>query len=388
MQQTHFDPYNPSEEHAILRDAVRRFTEQEIEPQAAAFDESESFNEPLFKRLGTELGLFGLTVPEAAGGAGMDATAAVIVNEELSRSDPGLCLSYLTHEVLFVNNFYYGATDDQRNRYLAKVISGEWIGAMAMTEPDAGTDVLSMQTTAVRKGDRFIVNGIKQFITNGPVSDIMLVYTKPDRRCRDITAVLIEAGSKGVSVGAHEKKMGMRSSPTSQVVFEDVEVPEENVLGEECAGLVHMMRNLEIERVTLGAQSVGIALRCIDEMARYSICERKQFGECLIRFGQIQKMVAESYAMTHAARALTYNVALNIDPGRRRSLGAASAKLVATTTAELVARNAMQIFGGYGYSREYVLERMLRDAILLSIGGGTNEAMQKNIAADLRKIYR
>jgi isovaleryl-CoA dehydrogenase len=198
----------------------------------------------------------------------------------------------------------------------------------------------------------------------------------------------VERSSKGFSIGKKEKKLGMRSSPTSQLVLEDCEVPAENILGQDGGGLVHMMRNLEIERIALGAQSLGIALRCVDEMSRYAIAERKAFGQPLIAFGQIQRLVAESFAETQAARALLYHAASSIHPERRNSLLAASAKLVATTTAERVARRAVQVLGGYGYTRDYPVERLLRDAILLSIGGGTNEAMQKNIAADLTKQYR
>lgn len=382
-----FDIFNPTEEHRQLRENVHRFSETEVEPQAAAHDETEKFNLALFKRLGTELGLFGLTVSADDGGAGLDATASVIVNEELARCDPGLALSYLAHEVLFVNNFYHSSNAEQRSRYLPKVISGEWIGGLGMTEPEAGTDVLGMRTTAVRKGDRYILNGTKQFITNGPYGQVFLVYAKTGPGRRDLSSFVVESAFKGFSVGKKESKMGMRASPTSCLVFEDMEVPEENRLGSEGGALVHMMRNLEIERLTLAAESIGIALRCIDVMSRYAVSERKAFGEKLIEFGQIQRMVAESYAHTMAARALVYNVALDVGPESRQSLGAASAKLVSTGLGETVARNAIQVLGGYGYTRDYPVERLMRDAILLSIGGGTNEAMQKNIARDLMRVY-
>jgi isovaleryl-CoA dehydrogenase len=267
------------------------------------------------------------------------------------------------------------------------VISGEWVAGMAMTEPDCGTDVLGMRTTARKVGDRYVLNGTKQFITNGPYGQVFLVYARTGQGRRDITSFVVESSFKGFSVGKKESKMGMRASPTSCLVFEDLEVPEENRLGAEGGALVHMMRNLEIERLTLAAQSVGIALRCCEEMSRYAIQQRKAFGKKLIEFGQIQRLVAESHASTMAARALVYMVARAVSPSRRESLGAASAKLIATGTGETVARNAIQVLGGYGYLRDYPVERMLRDAILLSIGGGTNEAMQKNIAADLEDFY-
>ncbi len=382
-----FDIFNPTEEHRQLRETVHRFGETELEPQAAEHDEKEKFNLALFKRFGTELGLFGLTVPADDGGAGLDPSAAVIVHEEFSRFDPALTLSYLAHEVLFVNNFYHSSNAEQRKRYLPKVISGEWIAGMAMTEPEAGTDVLGMRTTATRKGDRYILNGTKQFITNGPYGQLFLVYAKTGPGKRDLSSFLVESSYKGFSVGKKESKMGMRASPTSCIVFEDMEVPEDNRVGGEGGALVHMMRNLEIERLTLASQSIGIALRCIEVMSRYAVSERKAFGQHLIEFGQIQRFISESYANTMAARALVYNVALDVGPQSRQSLGAASAKLVSTGLGETVARNAIQVLGGYGYTRDYPVERLMRDAILLSIGGGTNEAMQKNIARDLMRVY-
>jgi isovaleryl-CoA dehydrogenase len=387
-----FDLYNPSEDHLSLREVVSAWGLENVEPQAAAHDESETFNEGLFRRLGTELGLFGVTIPEQDGGGGLDTVASVIIIEELSRFDPGIMLSYLAHDILFVNNFYYCSDQRQKDRYLQKVISGEWIAGMAMSEPAVGTDVLGMTTRATRQGDHYVLNGTKQWITNGSHGDVFLVYARtnddPSDRRNAYSAFIVEASSPGFSTGRKEEKMGMRSSPTTQLIFEDVKVPVENLLGGEGQALVHMMRNLEIERVTLAAQSVGIARRCIEEMNRYAITERKAFGKHLSHFGQIQRFLAESYAQTHAARALLYDVSLKVNPGSRQSLGAASAKLVATTNAEVVARNAIQVFGGYGYTREYPVERMLRDAILLSIGGGTNEAMQKNIVADLARGLR
>jgi isovaleryl-CoA dehydrogenase len=293
----------------------------------------------------------------------------------------------LAHEVLFVNNFYYSANVSQRKKYLNKVISGEWIGGMGMTEPGAGTDVLGMTTHAQKKSDRYIMNGVKQYITNGSIGQVFVLYTKLDKNAKKMTSFVIESAYKGFSVGKKEEKMGMRSSPTTQLVFEDMEVPEENLLGDENGAITHMMRNLEIERVTLAAQSIGIARRCIDIMCDYTVRHREAFGKKLMEFGQIQRLVAESYADYQAARALVYQVASQISPEERNSLGAASAKLVATQMAERVSRNAIQVLGGYGYCREYPVERLHRDAILLSIGGGTNEAMQKNIASDLKKLW-
>jgi isovaleryl-CoA dehydrogenase len=382
-----FDLFNPTEEHRQLRATVRRFAETELEPQAAVHDENEAFNLALFKRLGRDLGLFGLTIPSQDGGGGMDAVAAVIVMEELSRSDPGFTLSYLAHEILFVHNFYYSATPEQRRRYLPNVISGEWIAGLAMTEPESGTDVLSMRTTAVPRGDHYLLSGSKQFITNASCGQVFFVYAKTDPRQRDVSAFAVESRFPGFTVGRKDSKLGMRASPTACLVFEDLEVPAENLIGEEGRATISMMRNLEIERVTLAAQSVGIALRCLDVMTRYAALERRSFGRPIIEHGQVQRLIADAYAETEAARALVYSVAHEIVPGQRHSLRAAGAKLFATTVGERVARSAIQVLGGYGYCRDYPVERMLRDAILLSIGGGTNEAMQKNIAGDLRRAW-
>lgn len=379
--------FDPTEQHAALRASVRRFAEDQVGPQANDYDATEEFNVDLFRRLATELGLMGVTVAEEHGGLGLDATAAVIIHEELSRFDPAFTMSYLAHEVLFVNNFYNSSNAEQREKYLQKVIDGTWIGGMGMSEPDAGTDVLGLSTSARFDGTHYVLNGAKQWITNATHGDVFLVYARVEGAPRNqISAFIVESEFEGFSVGKKETKMGMRQSPTAQLIFEDVRVPAENLLGAEGGALVSMMRNLEIERLTLGAQSVGIAMQCTEVLANYAINERRAFGKQLSQFGQIQRFIGEAYAKTEAARSLIYLVASATAPGARNSLGAGAAKLVATTTAEEVARNAIQTLGGYGYTREYNVERLLRDAILLSIGGGTNEAMQKNITADLVRM--
>jgi isovaleryl-CoA dehydrogenase len=254
-----------------------------------------------------------------------------------------------------------------------------------MSEPAAGTDVLGLTTTAIKKGDRYILNGVKQWITNGNCGSYFIVYARTEKGNRSaISSFVVEKNFRGFSVGKKEVKMGMKQSPTCQLVFEDVEVPAENLIGKESGALTHMMRNLEIERLTLAAMSLGIARRALDEMVRYASVERMAFGKHLAEFGQIQQLIAESYARYRASRALVYETALKVNPNSRESLSAAAAKLSATQMAEYVARAAIQVFGGYGYTREYPVEKLLRDAILLSIGGGTNEAMQKNIMKDLR----
>lgn len=372
--------FDPTPEHAMLRETVRRFVAAEVEPQADAHDRSGTLNASLLARCG-ELGLLGLTVPEAAGGTGMDAVAAVITHHELAKSDPGFTLAYLAHYVLFVNNFNNAANDEQRERLLPKTLTGEWIGAMGMTEPAAGTDVLGMRTTADRRGDDYVLNGRKIFITNGYEAQALLVYAKVDER---ITAFVVERGMAGFSTSEPIKKMGMRASTMCELVFEDCVVPAANRLGDEGGGITCMMRNLELERLCLAAMSLGIADRCLDEMVRYA-CEREAFGKPIAEFGQIQRYIAESFADVEAARCLVYREAARVSPDSRNRLGTDAAKLFVAPVAKRVADNAMQVLGGYGYTDEYKIERFLRDAKLNEIGGGTLESHQKNITRDLTR---
>ncbi|AFM14567.1 acyl-CoA dehydrogenase family protein [Turneriella parva] len=384
-----FDIFNPTDDHKALRELTHDLAKGVIEPQVKEYDEKEILNESLLRKLGSEYSLYGITIPAEAGGHGLDATASVIVHEELSYSDAAFTLSYLAHEVLFVNNLYHSADAKIREKYIPPVLDGTAIAGMAMSEPGAGTDVLGMTTFAERKGDRYILNGTKQWITNGNCGSYFLVYAKTDKNNRQaLSSFLVDKNFKGFSVGKKEIKLGMKQSPTCQLVFEDVEVPTENLIGAEHGALTHMMRNLEIERLTLAAMSLGIARRALDEMVRYAVVDRSAFGKKLSEFGQIQQLIAESYARYRASRAFVYETALRVNPNSRESLSAAAAKLSATQMAEYVARAAIQVLGGYGYTREYPVEKLLRDAILLSIGGGTNEAMQKNIMKDLALSLR
>jgi isovaleryl-CoA dehydrogenase len=374
--------FTPTEEHEMLRSMVATFTSENVEPQAAEYDEKECLNQDLFRSLG-DLGLLGITIPAEHGGAGMDAVAAVIAHEELSKSDPGFCLAYLAHSMLFVNNFYHCSNDEQRSRYLEPVLTGDWIGGMAMTEPGYGTDVVGMQTTATLRGDKYILNGTKTYITNGPEGHVFLVYAKTEGK---ISSFIVDRDCPGFSNSPHIPKMGMRGSSMSELIFDECEVPAANLLGAEGQGLHHMMRNLEIERLTLSAMSTGIAERCLDIMIRYGQ-ERVAFGQPINRFGQIQRYIAESFAMTQAARCLVYQVAHNVGPDIRNRVGSDAAKLFAAPVGKLVADNAMQVMGGAGYCREYPLERLLRDAKLLEIGGGTLESHQKNLTKDLSRVF-
>jgi isovaleryl-CoA dehydrogenase len=372
------DLENPTEEHRMLRRMVRDLVRDEVEPQAEEHDRTAKLNIPLLRRAG-ELGLLGVTVPAEHGGAGMDALAAVIVHHELSKSDPGFTLAYLAHAMLFVNNFYWGASDEQRRRYLPKTLTGEHIGAMGMTEPSGGTDVLGMRTTARRDGDRFILNGRKTFITNAAEADVFLVYAKVDDR---VTTFIVERGFAGFATDGKISKMGVRASTFSEIQLDDCVVPEGNVLGRVGGGLDNMMRNLEIERLTLAAMSLGIADRCMEIMTRYAV-DRQAFGKPIAEHGQIQRYVGESYAKTEAMRALIYTVARNVGPGVRNRIGTDACKLFAGTAGKEVADNAMQVLGGYGYCTEYKVERFFRDAKMVEIGGGTIESHQKNITKDL-----
>jgi isovaleryl-CoA dehydrogenase len=372
--------YNPTDEHGMLRQTVRQLAREVVEPQAMEHDEQQKFNTALLRRLG-DLGLIGITIPDADGGAGLDAVASVIVHEELSWSDPGFTLGYLAHALLFVNNFYYAGNPAQRKRYLPKTLTGEVIGAMGMTEPSAGTDVLGMGTIARKDADGYVLDGRKTFITNGPEADVFVVYAKLEDR---ITTFLVERGTAGFSTSPKIPKLGMRASSMSELIFDGCRVPRESLLGSEGGGITNMMRNLEIERLGLAAMSLGMAQRCLDEMTRYAQ-ERHSFGKPIHEHGQIQRHIGEAYAKVEAIRALVYGVASTVSPKSRNRLGTDAAKLFASTAAKEVADSAIQVLGGYGYCSEYRVEQFWRDAKLIEIGGGTVEAHQKNITRDLTR---
>ena len=378
----------PTAEHALLADTLAEFVAREVEPQAAQNDREERFNHALFRSAG-ELGLLGVTIPEEYGGAGLDATASVQVCDALASSDPGFALAVLAHAVLFAQNVNVNGNDVQRKHVLPRAATGEWIGGMCMTEPEVGTDVLAMRTRAKREGDVYVVSGCKTFITNGGIDertpgDAFVVYAATGER--SLSAFLVEKGMPGFSLGQQWKdKLGMRSSFTAELVFDGVRVPIANRLGEEGEGTVAMMRNLEIERLTLAGMSVGIARRCIQVMLAWAN-ERKSFGVPIREHGQVQRYVAESFAEYRAARALVYDTARRMDlsaVGHR--VDADAAKLFAAQAGKRAADAAIQVLGGYGYMGEYVVGRLWRDAKLLEIGGGTLEAHHKNLTKDLSR---
>ena len=379
----------------MIREMVRDFVREEIEPQALAHDRDEKFNLDLFRQLG-EYGLLGITISDEYGGAGMDVTAAAIVNEELSYSDPGFCLAYLAHAQLTVNNLAINGSDEQKARYLPGLCSGELIGCMAMSEPDYGTDALAMTTTATRQDDgNWCINGRKMWITNGVIddqgtpADIVWLYARTgtdDKGRPEISTFIIEKGMEGYKSGQKiMDKLGMRASNTAELVFEDCIVPPENMVGEPGNSIRHMMRNLELERISLAAQAVGISRRCLADMTRYA-GEREAFGKPIREFGQMQRHIGESWAEYRAMRAYLYETCRvsSLESGGQR-LDSDGVKLFATTAAKNIADRAIQVMGGYGYVGEYVVERLWRDAKLLEIGGGTLESHQKNITRDLAK---
>jgi len=369
---------------------VRSFAESEVEPQALEYNRAEKFNMPLFRKLG-ELGLLGITVPEEYGGSNMDATAMCIVMEELSAVDPAFCLSYLAHSALFLNNLNINGSHEQKLKYATKASSGEFIGGMCMSEPGAGTDVLGMSTTATQKGDDWVINGQKMWITNGTVDgsstgDVFLVYAKTGEKRTDLSMFIVEKGMEGFSLGQKiEDKLGMRASMTAELVFEDVVVPSTNLVGNLNGATLCMMRNLEIERVALAAMSSGIARRCIEEMAKYSM-QRKAFGANIGEFGQIQKMIAESYAEFMASRSYIYSTSNQLDLySAGNVMDSDGVKLFAGAMAKRVADCAIQVLGGNGYTGEYRVEQLWRDSKLLEIGGGTNESHHKNMTKWFKK---
>jgi isovaleryl-CoA dehydrogenase len=383
-----FDLAAPTPEHALLAQTLREFVAREVEPQAAEHDRSERFNLALFRRAG-ELGLLGVTLPEEHGGAGLDATAAVQVMEALSTSDPGFALSVLAHAILFAQNVNVNGNAAQRAAVLPKAATGAEIGGLCMTEPAVGTDVLAMTTRAKRDGDVYVLDGVKTFITNGGVDehtpgDRFVVYaaTAPG----EISSFLVDKTMPGFALGQKWKdKLGMRASFTAELVFSGVRVPAANRLGEEGQGTLQMMRNLEIERLTLAAMSLGIAQRSVEVMLAYA-GERRAFGAPLREHGQIQRYIAESFAEYRAARALVYDTARRMDLGATGQRTAAdAAKLFASQAGKRAADAAIQVLGGYGYMGEYVVERLWRDAKLLEIGGGTLEAHHKNLTKDLSR---
>jgi isovaleryl-CoA dehydrogenase len=366
-----------------IRETVERFTATSIAPRAAEIDRSNTFPRDLWPGLG-ELGLLGITVEEEFGGTGLGYLEHSIAMEEISRGSASVGLSYGAHSNLCVNQIRRNGSHDQKKRYLPGLISGKSLGALAMSEPGAGSDVVSMKTRADRKGDRFILNGSKMWITNGPQADVLVVYAKTDPAAgsRGITAFLIEKGFKGFTTAQKLDKLGMRGSDTGELVFQDCEVPEENVLGKVNDGVRILMSGLDYERVVLAAGPLGIMRASMDLVVPY-VHERKQFGQPIGTFQLIQGKLADMYTRMNAARAYVYTVAQACDRGETTRKDAAGAILYAAETATWMALEAIQILGGNGYINDYPAGRLLRDAKLYEIGAGTSEIRRMLIGREL-----
>ncbi|MEE2567246.1 isovaleryl-CoA dehydrogenase [Hyphobacterium marinum] len=367
----------------MIRDTVRSFASDELAPRAAQIDESDEFPADLWRKMG-DLGLLGITVEEEWGGTGLGYLEHVIAMEEISRGSASVGLSYGAHSNLCVNQIRRWATDDQKKRYLEKLVTGEHVGALAMSEPGAGSDVVSMRLKAEKKGDRYILNGSKMWITNGPSADVIVVYAKTDPKggSKGITAFLIEKGMPGFSIAQKLSKLGMRGSETGELVFEDCEVPEENVMGEVGGGVKILMSGLDYERAVLSAGPIGIMQTCMDVVLPY-VHERKQFDQPIGSFQLVQGKLADMYVRMNAARAYVYSVAKACDRGETARKDAAGAILFAAETATQVALDAIQLLGGNGYINEYPTGRLLRDAKLYEIGAGTSEIRRWLIGREL-----
>ena len=367
----------------MIRSSVESFAQAEIAPRAEEIDASNEFPRDLWPRLG-DLGLLGITVEEEEGGSGLGYLEHCVAMEEVSRASASVGLSYGAHSNLCVNQIKLNGTPAQRGRYLPKLISGEHVGALAMSEPGAGSDVVGMRTRAIRKGDRYVLNGSKMWITNGPDAEVLVVYAKtdPNAGSRGITAFLIEKGTPGFSTAQKLDKLGMRGSNTCELVFEDCEVPAENVIGEPGQGVQVLMSGLDYERTVLAAGPLGIMRSCMDIVLPY-VHQRQQFGRPIGTFQLMQGKLADMYTAMNAARAYVYAVARACDRGETSRKDAAGAILFAAEKATWMALEAIQALGGNGYVNEFATGRLLRDAKLYEIGAGTSEIRRMLIGREL-----
>ncbi|WP_311202067.1 isovaleryl-CoA dehydrogenase [Novosphingobium mangrovi (ex Huang et al. 2023)] len=370
-----------NENTQMIRESVARFADEQIVPLAAKIDAQDWFPRHLWPAMG-ELGLHGITVEEEWGGSALGYLEHVIAIEEISRASASLGLSYGAHSNLCVNQIRRWANEEQKAKYLPKLISGEHVGSLAMSEAGAGSDVMSMKLKAEKKGDRYVLNGTKFWITNAPEADTLVVYARTGEGSKGITAFLIEKEFKGFSIGQKIDKVGMRGSPTAELVFTDCEVPEENVMGPVGAGAGVLMSGLDYERTVLAGIQTGIMQACLDVVLPY-IRERKQFGKPIGAFQLMQAKVADMYVALNSSRAYVYAVARACDTGRTTRFDAAGAILLASENAMKTALEAVQALGGAGYTRDWPVERYMRDAKLLDIGAGTNEIRRMLIGREL-----
>ena len=380
--------FDLGEDVNALRDMVHKWAQDRIAPIAGEVDKSNLFPSVLWREMG-DLGLLGITVPEEFGGAGMGYLAHVVAVEEIARASASVALSYGAHSNLCVNQIKLNGTQEQKNKYLPGLISGEHVGALAMSEAGAGSDVVSMTLRAEKRNDRFVLNGNKYWITNGPDADTLVVYAKtdPDAGSKGITAFLIEKQMTGFSTSPHFDKMGMRGSNTAELIFDDVEVPFENVLGEEGKGVRVLMSGLDYERVVLAGIGVGQMAACLDEVMPY-LNERKQFGRPVGDFQLMQGKIADMYTAMNTARAYVYEVAKACDRGEVTRQDAAACVLYSSEEAMKVAHQAVQAMGGAGFMNDSAVSRQFRDAKLMEIGAGTSEIRRMLIGRELMEAMR
>ncbi len=374
-----------TEDQSMLRDTVAKFVDEKVAPSAAEIDENERFPEEHFKAM-AEMGLFGITIPEAYGGSGADFLSCVLVMEQLARGCVSTANTYGAHAVLCTENIFRNGNESQRRKYLPGLINGEKIGALCITEPEAGSDAMALRTRADKKGDRYILNGTKMFITNGPIADVAVVYAKTDPEAghRGISAFIVESDFPGYSTGKTLKKMGVKGSPTGELIFENCEVPEENVLLQENQGVKVLMSGLDRERIVYSVAPIGMAQAAFDAAFQYA-SERVQFGSPIIGFQMIQEMIADMATDIQTGRILSYWAAAKCDKKERVRLEASYAKLFCSQAGMRVVNNAMQIFGGYGFIREFPVERMYRDIKSIEFGAGTTQIQKLIIVRELMK---
>ncbi|SEK28219.1 isovaleryl-CoA dehydrogenase [Ectothiorhodospira marina] len=380
--------FDLGDEINMLRDAVAEFAAAEIAPRAAEIDQNNEFPQDLWPKLG-EMGLLGITVSEEYGGSGMGYLAHMVAMEEISRASASVALSYGAHSNLCVNQIKINGSEEQKQRYLPKLITGEHVGALAMSEPGAGSDVVGMRLRARREGDRYILNGNKMWITNGPEASTYVVYAKtdPDAGPKGITAFLVEKGTPGFSTAQKLDKLGMRGSNTCELIFDHCEVPAENILGREGEGVKVLMSGLDYERAVLAAGPLGIMAACLDVVLPY-VHERKQFNQAIGEFQLMQGKLADMYVGLNASRAYVYSVGRACDRGQTTRKDAAGAILFTAEKATAMALEAIQCLGGNGYINEYPTGRLLRDAKLYEIGAGTSEIRRMLIGRELFKETR
>ncbi|MEE9453777.1 MAG: isovaleryl-CoA dehydrogenase [Paracoccaceae bacterium] len=378
--------FSCGEDVEALRDMVHRWAQDRLAPMAGDIDKSNRFAPELWREMGA-LGLHGITVPEEYGGAGMGYLAHTIAVEEIARASASVSLSYGAHSNLCVNQIKLNGSHEQKLKYLPGLISGQHVGALAMSESGAGSDVVSMKLRAEKKNDRYVLNGTKYWITNGPDADTLVVYAKtdPDAGSRGMTAFIVEKSMNGFSTSPHFDKMGMRGSNTAELIFEDVEIPFENVLGEEGRGVNVLMSGLDYERVVLSGIGVGIMHAVLDHIMPY-MHERKQFGQSIGNFQLMQGKIADIYTTMNSARAYVYEVAKSCDRGEVTRQDAAACVLYASEKAMEMATQGVQAMGGAGYMNDSPLSRLMRDAKLMEIGAGTSEIRRMLIGRELMKV--